>query len=110
VAVDIRAGSPTFGKHCALTLSAKDERPGVLWVPAGFAHGFLALEEDSEVQYRCTARWDRASERSLRWDDPDLGIPWPVGEDRPIVSAKDRSGMSLAEYRRSPSFREGDGA
>jgi len=107
VAVDIRLGSPTFGRHHGEKLVESD--PRFLWIPPGFAHGFLALEEDSEVQYRCTGYWDRAAERCLLWNDPELAIPWPA-KGEPVLSEKDGKGMSLAEYRRNPSFRFGEGA
>jgi dTDP-4-dehydrorhamnose 3,5-epimerase len=106
-AVDLRVGSPTFGRHHGETLSERDRR--FLWVPPGFAHGFLALEEDSEVQYLCTGYWDRSAERCMAWNDPDLAIPWPLRGD-PVVSEKDRRGMSLRDYERAPSFRHGGAA
>lgn len=104
VAVDIRAGSPTFGRFHAETLAAGDPAPKLLWVPPGFAHGFLATEAEAEVQYRCTAYWNRDAERCILWNDPDLGIPWPVAAE-PVLSPKDRGGMTFAAYGREPSFR-----
>lgn len=92
VAVDIRRGSPTFGQHVALELSA--ESATQLWIPAGFAHGFCALEDDTIVTYKCTAEYVPASDRSIRWDDAALGIPWPTSS--PLLSAKDARAPRLA--------------
>jgi dTDP-4-dehydrorhamnose 3,5-epimerase len=86
VAVDIREGSPTFGKWVGETLSAQNRRQ--LWIPEGFAHGFLALEDDSEFLYKTTALYHSASERSIRWDDPTIGIAWPLS-GKPVLSVKD---------------------
>ena len=86
VAVDIREGSPTFGKWVGETLSAENRRQ--LWIPEGFAHGFLALEDDTEFLYKTTDLYDKASERSIRWDDPTIGITWPM-EGKPVLSVKD---------------------
>ncbi|MEZ6008555.1 MAG: dTDP-4-dehydrorhamnose 3,5-epimerase [Planctomycetota bacterium] len=90
VCVDLRRGSPTFGKSLAKTLDAA--RHEMLYVPAGFGHGFVALSETADVSYRCTAEYAPASERGVRWDDPDLGIAWPVTD--PILSPKD-AGLPL---------------
>ncbi len=75
VAVDIRPGSPTFGKHVSLILSGRDRR--MLYIPEGFAHGFLALTDDTVFCYKCTAYYSPNSQRGIRWDDPALGIEWP---------------------------------
>lgn len=93
VVVDIRQGSPTYGRHDAVELSAANWRQ--LWVPRGFAHGFLTLEPDTEVLYKVDAEYDRAADAGIRWDDPDLGIAWPVAT--PILSAKDAAAPRLAE-------------
>jgi dTDP-4-dehydrorhamnose 3,5-epimerase len=97
VAVDIRQASPTFGQWVGAHLSG--ENHSQLWVPAGFAHGFLVLSETAEVLYKATDFWDKASERSIRWDDPALAIAWPfpAGEADPSVSDKDREAPTLAE-------------
>ena len=92
VSVDIRPGSPTFGNWVAETLTAPNRRQ--LWIPAGFAHGFLALEDDTEVLYKATELYDKASERSIRWDDPTLAIDWPIVPT--LISAKDREAGPLA--------------
>ncbi len=88
VVVDIRPDSPTYGRHAKVRLDA--ERKQLLWVPPGFAHGFLTLEDDTVFLYKCTAYYDQASERTIRWDDPDLAIQWGVQD--PIMSQKDRDG------------------
>lgn len=93
VTVDVRPGSPTFGQWQALTLS--EENPQQLWIPPGYAHGFLVLSEQALVDYKCTAYYDPASEACLRWNDPNLGIDWPC--DAPQLSGKDAQGKTLKE-------------
>lgn len=88
VAVDIRKGSPTFGRWAGVELSAANRKQ--FWIPEGFAHGFLALEEGTEFLYKTTDFWNAASERSIRWDDPEIGVEWPLEGD-PVVSGKDDS-------------------
>ena len=95
VAVDIRKGSPSFGKHVSAVLSA--ENWDQLWVPPGFAHGYATLEADTEVIYKVTEYYDPKSERAIRWNDPALGIAWPVKPGAAIVSAKDADNSPLAE-------------
>jgi dTDP-4-dehydrorhamnose 3,5-epimerase len=95
VAVDLRHGSPHHGRHVAVELSAAAWNQ--LWVPAGFAHGFLTLEPDCEVLYKVTGYYAPAAERGLRFDDPALGIAWPVAPDRVRVNARDRGFPTLAE-------------
>ena len=85
VAVDVRKASPTFGKWYGLELSVENRLQ--FWIPAGFAHGFVALEEGTELQYKCTAEYAPASEGGIRWDDPILAIAWPVAGA--VVSEKD---------------------
>lgn len=94
VAVDIRDGSPTFGKWAGVELSATNRRQ--FWIPPGFAHGFLALEDGSEFLYKTTDFWHAASERSIRWDDPAIGVRWPIDE-APIVSGKDARADGLRQ-------------
>ena len=89
VAVDIRRGSPTFGRHVAQTLSAA--QGGQMFVPVGFAHGFCVLEPDTEVLYKVSAYYSSAHDRGLRWNDPELAIAWPVGPATAVLSDKDRS-------------------
>lgn len=88
VAVDARRDSPTFGQWAAAELSA--ENWAQLWVPPGFLHGFCTLEADTEVIYKVTDVYDRASERGVVWNDPDLALPWPVAEGSAVLSDKDR--------------------
>lgn len=93
--VDMRASSPTFGKWVGVELSAANHR--MLWVPPGMAHGFLCLQDDTDFQYKCTDYYDPASEHCLLWDDPQVGIEWPLDGIEPQLSAKDREGRPLAE-------------
>ncbi|TDQ44943.1 dTDP-4-dehydrorhamnose 3,5-epimerase [Tepidicella xavieri] len=95
VAVDLRRSSPTFGRWVGLTLSADDKRQ--LWIPPGFAHGFLVLSESAEFLYKTTDYWYPEHERSLRWDDPTLAIDWPLGGQMPMLAAKDAKGASFNE-------------
>lgn len=97
VAVDIRAGSPTFGRWVGLELSA--DAFNQLLVPVGFAHGFLTLEPDTEVFYKVTAPYSPAHDRSIRYDDPDIGIDWPLGDRSPVLSAKDAQAARLADCK-----------
>ena len=92
VAVDIRQGSPTYGRWVGETLSAQNRRQ--LWVPEGFAHGFIALEDGTEFLYKTTNFYDRASEGAVRWDDPTIGIAWPMGA--PLLSEKDAQAPALS--------------
>jgi dTDP-4-dehydrorhamnose 3,5-epimerase len=94
VAVDIRRGSPSFGRWVGELLTAENRRQ--LWIPEGFAHGFVALEEGTQFLYKTTAAYDRASERAILWNDGQLAIDWPLDAD-PIVSAKDAEASLLAE-------------
>jgi dTDP-4-dehydrorhamnose 3,5-epimerase len=104
VAVDLRRGSPTFGRWAGEELSAENKRQ--LWLPEGFAHGFLVLSDEAEVLYKTSEYWHPEHERCIRWDDPELGIAWPTGGARPIVSAKDAAGVA---FRDAPLF-EAEGA
>jgi dTDP-4-dehydrorhamnose 3,5-epimerase len=94
VAVDIRRSSPTFGQHVALELSAANKR--MLWIPEGFAHGFLVLSESAEFLYKTTDYWAPEFERSIAWNDPAIGIRWPI-EVEPTLSAKDQQAKLLAK-------------
>ena len=95
VAVDIRRTSPSFGRHLAVELSA--EAWNQIWVPPGFAHGFCTLEPDTEVLYKVTAFYSAAHDFGLAFDDPALGIAWPVAPEQAVVSDKDRRHPTLAE-------------
>jgi dTDP-4-dehydrorhamnose 3,5-epimerase len=94
VAVDLRRSSPSFGRHVATRLDAVAHR--MMWVPPGFAHGFLVLSDFAEVQYKVTDYYAPQHERALRWDDPALGIAWPLS-GAPVISDRDRTGALLAD-------------
>lgn len=98
VEVDVRKHSPSCGSFFAVELSARE--PLLMWIPPGFANGFCALTAVVEVQYLCTALYNPAGEIALRWDDPELGIPWPI--TAPILSVRDRSGMTLRQWLEHP--------
>jgi dTDP-4-dehydrorhamnose 3,5-epimerase len=102
VAVDVRRGSPTFGRWAGVMLTAENHRH--FWIPEGFAHGFCVLSDFATFSYQCTALYDRASDASVRWDDPDIGIDWPI--DLPLLSDKDRNASLLRdiEAHRLPEF------
>jgi dTDP-4-dehydrorhamnose 3,5-epimerase len=95
VAVDIRRASPTFGKYVGVELSAENRR--MLWVPGGFAHGFVTLAEWNEVLYKATDFYAPEYERTILWDDPSIGIKWPLGEAAPLLSPKDAAGRRLED-------------
>ena len=95
VVVDIRVGSPTYGKHAAAVLSAANFTQ--LWVPGGFLHGFCTLAPDTEVAYKVDAPYDKSAERGVIWSDPDLALPWPVTPDDVKLSAKDAILPRLSE-------------
>ncbi len=88
VAVDVRHGSPTYGQHVGAVLSA--ENWSQLWVPVGFLHGYCTLEADTEVIYKVTGPYDKAAERGVIWNDPDLAVQWPIPPDQAILSDKDQ--------------------
>ena len=94
VAVDIRRASPTFGQWFGALLSAENKRQ--MWVPEGFAHGFLVLSDNAEFLYKTTDTWAAEHERCIAWNDPDLGIAWPLDGATPLLSDKDRLGAAFA--------------
>lgn len=94
VAVDIRSSSPTYGRHFMAELSAENHYQ--MWIPPGFAHGFLALEEGTVFAYKCTNVYNKASEGCLRWNDPDLNISW--GISKPLISGKDNEAPLFKEF------------
>lgn len=98
VAVDIRVGSPTLGQWFGTEISADDKRQ--VWAPAGFARGFCALGDWTEVQYKCTAIYNPHAESGIRWNDPEIGIQWPLADVQ--LSDKDRSAQRLREWLASP--------
>lgn len=100
VAVDLRKSSPFFGRWVGEILSAENKK--MLWVPPGFGHGFYVLSPEAEFVYKCTELYAPEHERCIRWDDPELGIVWPLLAQAPLLSAKDLAGVSLAEAELYP--------
>ncbi len=94
VAVDLRRSSPSYGQWVSSTLTAENKR--MMWIPPGFAHGFLTLSESAEFLYKTTDYWHPDDERCLVWNDPDLAIAWPLAGE-PQLAAKDRAGLKLSE-------------
>jgi dTDP-4-dehydrorhamnose 3,5-epimerase len=88
VAVDVRHGSPTFGKYVSAVISAENWTQ--MWVPVGFLHAYCALTEETEVIYKVSGAYDKAAERGVIWNDPDIGIKWPIAADKVILSDKDK--------------------
>jgi len=98
VVVDVRKTSATFGKWFGVTLNGDD--PTMLWIPPGFAHGFLCMSEVADVLYKTSAPWSAEHERTILWDDEELNIDWPTLEaNEPILSPKDLEGQPFAEWR-----------
>jgi dTDP-4-dehydrorhamnose 3,5-epimerase len=95
VAVDLRRSSATFGKWVGVELSESNHR--MLWVPQGFAHGFLSLQDDTHLLYKCTDSYSAASERTILWNDPAIGIEWPLNGQVPLLSDKDGLGLLLRD-------------
>ena len=101
VVVDLRRSSPRFGQWCGVELDARDHE--MLWVPPGFAHGFLTLSDEADFVYKCTDYYARPFERSLRWNDPDVGIEWPLSPgSEPVLSEKDAEAPLLGETETFP--------
>jgi dTDP-4-dehydrorhamnose 3,5-epimerase len=98
VAVDIRKGSPTLGQWYGAIVSAEDKKQ--IWAPAYFARGFCALSDFTEIQYKCTGVYNSQCESGIRWNDPDIGIEWPI--TNPELSEKDRNAQTLAQWLASP--------
>jgi len=101
VAVDIRKGSPTLGRWVGVEASAENRKQ--VWAPAGFARGFCALADNTEIQYKCTGIYNGKAESAIRWNDPQIGIQWPVTD--PVVSEKDQKARSLADWLESAESR-----
>lgn len=96
VAVDVRSNSPTFGKWCGAVLSAKNKH--LLWIPAGFAHGFYVTSDYAEITYKCTEYYAPEHQRSIRWNDPQLAIDWPLVDGKePLLSSRDSNNQFFAE-------------
>ena len=95
VAVDLRRSSPGFGRWAGVTLSAENKRQ--FWIPEGFAHGFLVLEDNTDFIYKCTEFYSPQDEHTLAWDDREICVDWPIHDMNLQLSAKDRQGLSLAE-------------
>ncbi len=100
IAVDIRRSSPTFGRWVGNILSAENKQ--MLWVPEGFAHGFVVLSEYAELLYKTTDYWAPEYERSILWNDPDLAIDWPLKENAPILSMKDQEAVPFCKAELFP--------
>jgi dTDP-4-dehydrorhamnose 3,5-epimerase len=98
VAVDIRQGSPTLGRWVGVTLDAADRRQ--VWAPAGFARGFCVLSDSAEVEYLCTGTYNGTTESGILWNDPEIGIDWPISD--PVLSAKDRDAQPLSAWLARP--------
>lgn len=103
VVVDIRKGSPTFGKWVGLEISA--EKGNQLLVPKGFAHGFVTLQANTDIFYKVTEFYSSEADRSIRYDDPEIGIDWPLGQGALIISDKDKSAPSLANVDNNYEYR-----
>jgi dTDP-4-dehydrorhamnose 3,5-epimerase len=104
VAVDVRRGSPTFAKHVAVELD--DETRRQLWVPRGFAHGFVVLSDAADVFYKCDGPYSQKDEIAVRWNDPMLGIDWKIAQ--PNLSVRDAAALALAEIPNLPSYDTAD--
>lgn len=105
VAVDLRMASPTFGGWVGTDLRAEDASS--LWIPAGFAHGFLVVSEGADVNYKHTCTYSPQHARRIRWDDPEIGIVWPLGSVTPVVSPADRAAPSLRDAELGPLITRG---
>ena len=97
VALDLRPDSPTYLQHSSIELAEDDFR--VFWIPAGFAHGFCTLEPNTTIAYRVTGFYNRDAERSILWNDPEIGIEWPIAADDAVLSTKDAAAPSFAQFR-----------
>jgi dTDP-4-dehydrorhamnose 3,5-epimerase len=96
VALDLRQGSPTYGEHISVELSSDDGK--VIWIPPGFAHGYCSLEPETRVLYKLTAPYQQGATGGVRWDDPELGIDWPVSVHSAVVNERDHGWPTLSEF------------
>jgi dTDP-4-dehydrorhamnose 3,5-epimerase len=103
VAVDIRVGSPTLGKWVGINATAENRRQ--VWAPAGFARGFCVLSDSAEIQYKCTGSYNNKGESGILWNDPEIGIKWPVSAAEAELSAKDKDAQTLKQWLASPNAR-----
>lgn len=94
VAVDLRKDSPTFGKWASIELTGENKL--MYWIPEGFAHGFLTMEDNTVFTYKCSGVYNKAAEASIRWDDPDLAIQWNITD--PVLSEKDKAAQTFRQY------------
>ena len=97
VAVDLRPSSVSFGRHFGVELTAED--PCQLFIPVGFAHGFLVLSDWAQVQYKCSNLYNASTESGIQWNDPDLAVAWPLGATLPLISDRDKKNQSFADFR-----------
>ena len=98
VAIDLRKGSPTFKEWIGIELNETNKK--LIWIPEGFAHGFLTLSSFADVQYKVTKKWDKDSEKSIMWNDPELNINWPLNvikKNEPLMSEKDSNGLTISQ-------------
>lgn len=100
VAVDIRKGSPTLGKWAGVEASVENRR--LVWAPAGFARGFCVLSETAEIQYKCTGIYNNKGESGILWNDPEIGIKWPITADQAELSGKDKIAQTLGQWLAKP--------
>jgi dTDP-4-dehydrorhamnose 3,5-epimerase len=100
VAVDIRRGSPTLGKWAGVIASAENRRQ--VWAPAGFARGFCVLSDSAEIQYKCTGIYNKNAESGILWNDPQIGVEWPIATAEAELSDKDKKAQTLAQWLESP--------
>jgi dTDP-4-dehydrorhamnose 3,5-epimerase len=100
VAVDIRIGSPTLGKWTGVVASVENRRQ--VWAPAGFARGFCVLSDTAEIQYKCTGIYNNTAESGILWNDPEIGIDWPLPSAEVQLSEKDKKAQTLAQWLGSP--------
>ena len=102
VIVDIRKNSPTFGKWCGCIIDSKKKQQ--LWIPEGFGHGYLVLSKTVDIIYKCTGKFFSNKQRTIVWNDPDIGIKWPI--EKPILSKKDSTALKLSQHKNLPKWKK----